>query len=117
VSTVFRCHWSISFPTPWYGRSGDGERASSAVAVALREGGRPAALLLPIVSTDLYDVRRARGATISGSRCGVPVRGRPVGETRGGRLAPFDGSPSPADKGSPVGLPLIGPADDELEVL
>src|SRR5260370_12330200 len=24
-SWVFFCHWSISLPTPWYGRSGDGE--------------------------------------------------------------------------------------------
>jgi hypothetical protein len=57
----------------------------------------------------------------SGSRCGVPVRGKPVGETRGGRLAPFDGSPSPAEGElsdndiEPVDLPLIPPADDELE--
>lgn len=27
ASADFRCHWSISFPTPWYGRSGEDGRS------------------------------------------------------------------------------------------
>lgn len=84
AASDLRCHWSISFPTPKYGLSGDGDlgsldREDVSETVGLRNG-------KTLGASGLNDVLLGLGvasASLIGRCCIGDVRGSPTGDVLG----------------------------------